>query len=696
MSRRTQVHTVLPWKGGLNLAVDSGVISDSDVIQADNVVFATSGARIKREGRDYFDTSLPTLLAKSSSGTTRTLIFDGAVSTTLDDILVVGEKISVSGDANYSGNFTVASIGNFTVSPTAFVDGDVNTGADTINETSHGYYTGVVGNLSTTGTLPAGLSTSTDYYIIEVDSDNYKLATSLEDASAGTAVDITAASGGGTHTFTPTGLTSNNSITYTAGSSLSEAVNFTSAVTITKNHSYIGVFDFWYYLSNAKQQEIIAVSDEPKIYKFTTAGERKELTKNSGATALASPTKVNFLVAENTLIMTFDIIGNTPKKYQPVTSTTEWYDLGGSPPDAEVMQYHLGRVFANNKTNLDRLHYSPTNDIETWDGTNDSGAIDIHPEDGDPEGIISLAKPFRGRFFVSKKNKIVDLRGDAPENFRPVVITEGLGMVSHGAIIPVDVNDLMFVSDKGFHSMVATDTQGDFDSAFLSIKIQPAFNSFESEAIDKISGAYYPDLNSVAFTVTDSGSTTNNNMYLYNIIEQEWYRWPDVYAQSVAIYQKNNRDKKLLLGTNAGRLVETENGSYTDYGSAGPALTVKTGTIYPGNDPQSLKLFKKLSLYFKPTGDFTFTVKYQIDNYTENSLTFTQPETTDLLGSSFILGSSTLGNNAKLAPITQSIDGIGRGITLTIESSGTEQPIEIYGYAIEWEYADINQEVING
>lgn len=85
-----------------------------------------------------------------------------------------------------------------------FVDGDVNVSTEVISETAHGYLTGLKGQLTTTGTLPVGLSLATDYFIIRVDANSYKLATSRANAEAGTAVDITSAAGGGTHTFTPT------------------------------------------------------------------------------------------------------------------------------------------------------------------------------------------------------------------------------------------------------------------------------------------------------------------------------------------------------------------------------------------------------------------------------------------------------------------------------------------------------------
>lgn len=83
----------------------------------------------------------------------------------------------------------------------AFADGDVTVGSDQIAETAHGYQTGEGPiRLTTTGTLPAGLALNTNYWIIRVDANNVKFASSRANALVGTAVDITAAAGGGTHT----------------------------------------------------------------------------------------------------------------------------------------------------------------------------------------------------------------------------------------------------------------------------------------------------------------------------------------------------------------------------------------------------------------------------------------------------------------------------------------------------------------
>lgn len=60
--------------------------------------------------------------------------------------------------------------------------------------------------LTTTTTLPAGLSLATDYYVIRVDADTFRLATSFANALAGSYVSITT-DGTGTHTLSDTATT---------------------------------------------------------------------------------------------------------------------------------------------------------------------------------------------------------------------------------------------------------------------------------------------------------------------------------------------------------------------------------------------------------------------------------------------------------------------------------------------------------
>lgn len=81
---------------------------------------------------------------------------------------------------------------------TADAGTDICTWTSTANIPSN-VLTGTRVRLTTSGTLPAGLATATDYYVIRVSNTTFELATSYANSIAGTAIDITDA-GTGTHT----------------------------------------------------------------------------------------------------------------------------------------------------------------------------------------------------------------------------------------------------------------------------------------------------------------------------------------------------------------------------------------------------------------------------------------------------------------------------------------------------------------
>lgn len=87
----------------------------------------------------------------------------------------------------------IASSGAFTVVATTNV----------YTKSTHGFRTGIKVRVSNSGgALPAGLAAATDYYVIKLDADTFKIAASLVDSMAGVAIDITT-DGSGTNTVTP-------------------------------------------------------------------------------------------------------------------------------------------------------------------------------------------------------------------------------------------------------------------------------------------------------------------------------------------------------------------------------------------------------------------------------------------------------------------------------------------------------------
>lgn len=98
-----------------------------------------------------------------------------------------------------------------------------------VTKNNHGLGTGEKVYLQTTGALPTGLSVNTDYYVIELSIDTFKLATTLANALAGTAITTTGA-GSGTHT-----LYYHNKVKTTSAGSGTHTLLKNNGVIITKS-----------------------------------------------------------------------------------------------------------------------------------------------------------------------------------------------------------------------------------------------------------------------------------------------------------------------------------------------------------------------------------------------------------------------------------------------------------------------------
>ena len=444
----------------------------------------------------------------------------------------------------------------------------------------------------------------------------------------------------------------------------------------------------------------------------TTTATSTYLTKSSGsgdsviqfsaAAAVTVPTtatRAQMIVMNERALFFLNGIGNLPIQYVPNSDSTNFFMLGGSPPDAEFAQLHLNRLFCNDKNNKDRLQYCATGNPESWNGLSDSGALDINPGDGDSIGLSAIFPPLQAQLVVSKGKHLSAIVGDSPDNFQVVPITEGMGATGSKAVAAVDFQDIFFISQRGIHSIKSTTAAGDFQSAFLSQTIQPTYNTWPKNLLTKASCCYWPEMNALFFSVAEANTASPNAFWIYNIVTKGWHRWPSsagyFTATSMNLIKDSSTTNRLCWGVAGSKIYRANAGIYTDLGTTNAIpYTIQTGTIYPDNDPQRIKGFKKLSLLFRPKGRFSFILSYQIDNLAAQSTSFSQDVTGAQLGVNFILGGSVLGSSLTFAPYTVPLEGFGRGIRFTITNSNKDEQVELYGYIIEYEPSDVNQETL--
>jgi hypothetical protein len=102
-------------------------------------------------------------------------------------------------------------------------------------KSDHGFVTGLKVQIETDDTLPDPLQDTTDYFAIKIDADYYQLAATLDDALAGTPIDLVDV-GVGTQTVTAVALAS-ASVTFQKSNDGENWINIQNATSISSDGS---------------------------------------------------------------------------------------------------------------------------------------------------------------------------------------------------------------------------------------------------------------------------------------------------------------------------------------------------------------------------------------------------------------------------------------------------------------------------
>ena len=472
---------------------------------------------------------------------------------------------------------------------------------------------------------------------------------------------------------------------------------------ISGTPTIVAGFDYWANISSVKSQKIVVWDNQAtsKCWFLAGAGGSwTELTKHADAIAPTALKRVCFEVFNEDLVMAItdtNAGGRAPLKWNNQTGT-EYETLGGFPPNVKYVRNHQGRLWAaGDPLRPDRLYFTSPGNHEEWNGEGDSGALDVFPGDGDPQGITAIFPSFRGSLFVAKQNAIYKVTGTSPIDYKIEEVTKGLGCISHNSAVAVDMDDIYFASERGFHSLVLTDKYGDFEGAFLSSTIQGDYLDLDKLHLPLMQGCWIPSLNSVVWNGSELGSLMDHFL-LYDVRFKAWYFWQG--ANPTALFRVEDtttQNKRLYFGNEAGRLSKAqETGVYHDYDDTAITQTCTTPFIYPDNDPATIKGFKKLGVWIKmPAGEtLTVTARFAGVNSTQE-LEFTSTSSgTAKLDVDFILGQSTLNADGvlRMTPYTLPFDGYGSAVQLTFSNATLDSYCALFGFWIEWEPAGDRQE----
>jgi len=199
-SDHTGTLTVTNGGTGLGTLTANNVILGNGTSTPSFVAPSTSGNVLTSNGTTWQSTAP----SAASGMPTGAIMPFAAISPPTGYLLCDGSAVSRT---TYSALFSTISPSRGTITVTIASPAVVTLSA-------HGFQTGDIIYLTTTGALPTGLSQNTLYYVINVTSSTFRLATSAANATAGTAIN-TSGTQSGTHTLVhcPYGL-GNGSTTF--------------------------------------------------------------------------------------------------------------------------------------------------------------------------------------------------------------------------------------------------------------------------------------------------------------------------------------------------------------------------------------------------------------------------------------------------------------------------------------------------
>lgn len=474
--------------------------------------------------------------------------------------------------------------------------------------------------------------------------------------------------------------------------------NSTPIPSASAAENVIFITDYWATVSNAQREYFVAVTDSGHVYRSPFNGAWSSfstlaLTINQG--------QVTSMVIQNDLVI--GMKGNgVPKRWASQNTSSNLVTMTSASTsalpftNAWICTAFLERgFFAGDPANPDRIYVSKVGAYRDFTATLTAGfgtTLDVGVGDGDPEGITAIF-PGTGAdriLYAAKRRHLyrIDCSDIDQTKWKISLISKEIGVVNQNTVATIDMDDVIFASDRGIHalSQVLT-TTAVIDGSFLSFPIQYDYlNVIDATSRSKMVGSYVPSINSYLLGCKRVGQSTQETVYGYNVELKEWFRWTSVPCNSLLNrFNPTTGLDELYAAAPSGRVNKLLQATLSDFGSA-ITSQITTAFIAPEGAPFMENQFTNLACLYRSHENSNFTVQYSVDGLTTQSTTFIQRFAggnilgTTLLGSTFILG-----NIQAIKPVWSHLAiEEGNTIQLTFTQNGLNQDFELFGIALEY------------
>ena len=496
-----------------------------------------------------------------------------------------------------------------------------------------------------------------------------------------------------------------------------------NSTAITSTPTITGMFDYWAAgTSGTFTQKFVVMTSNSKIYKDDMDGTFDDITGSATITSSAIPV---FCQARDTLLI-FTNLNDTPLKW---TQTGNVSALGGSPPAGRGAVFHLNRVWTwGDNANPSRITYGSSTSIEDYTGA-DAGFIDIDPDDGDrligavvyKKHLIVFKGPNHGSIHV--------ISGTAPtgtDAFARTPLTRGIALQSHQSIIPVN-DDIWFWSNRGIHSLAATQQFGDYAGAFLSRFLHSFFRtSINRAGLSRVWGVNYAEKGCALWVYPGNGSATNNRTFGLSYLNVESgiqtglqvenqhsgmnaFTWTRGGASACTRINPSSMLREVAFGGVSNGFVTLQDQTSREVApsTAYSLRMVTPHLLFAEQDaagrprPYGIGTINRLALRSVSTGNWNVNISMQRDSVESTGHTFNQGALLTTTGG-FILGTSrlstdTFGGGATGGPQLAFSDAVGRArsVQFTITQGGWLEDAHLLELGIDWKPEAFQTEELN-
>jgi hypothetical protein len=365
-------------------------------------------------------------------------------------------------------------------------------------------------------------------------------------------------------------------------------------------------------------------------------------------------------------------ITNGTDNIQVWESGTTTADLTMTPSGitGKYIELHKERLFlAGNGTNPSRLYYTDTGDEEAWGANN---YIDIAENDN---GIIMNIIQLGQWLLVFKNSGVYRVFGNSLTTFEMSPLPGFPGLIAPRSAVRA-LGGVIWLSRDGIFY---------YDGANLtdlnSQNIESLTDAIDGSDLEKVF-AYYADEKYFLWYPDDTAY--NNTCLVYDFHTKGWAKYTGLNIASMMWWNSQDDDGEIYGGdSNGGYLYKL----FTGYNDCGSDINVCIETKHiDGGDPNSIKHWKGCHfnlVSYDGTEDINLTPIFDIDqNQTGHTVSATAA---DLLGSTFILGTSLLGaGGVQRERIRLRNPGKSRYLGFQLDWKSNSQRFKFRGFEVEY------------